>query len=52
MKKDVADSSITLDELQLGGDYADDVPQADDVIKYCRRCEFACPVGKDSAVSP
>jgi epoxyqueuosine reductase len=40
MKKDVADGRAALEELQA------DVPQGEGVIKYCRRCEFACPVGR------
>lgn len=48
MEDDVANSTIALDELRINGDYADDVSQGKDMIKYCRRCEFACPVGKGS----
>ena len=39
MKKDVADAGAALKELRM------DVLQGAGFIKYCRRCEFACPVG-------
>lgn len=45
MKNDVADSSTALDEVRINGDYTEDASQEKDTIKYCRRCEFACPVG-------
>jgi epoxyqueuosine reductase len=39
MKKDEADGRVALDELRMG------VLRGGGFIKYCRRCEFACPVG-------
>ena len=45
MKSDVADSGISLRELGFNVDYQEDISQKRDTIKYCRRCELACPVG-------
>ncbi len=43
-EKDVTESGISLEELQFNGNYIED-EQEKYVIKYCRRCELACPVG-------
>jgi epoxyqueuosine reductase len=45
MEDDIAHSSTALDEVRDNGDYTEDASQEGDPIKYCRRCEFACPVG-------
>jgi epoxyqueuosine reductase len=43
---DVEDSGIAFDEMQISGLDADGKSQKADRIKYCRRCELACPVGR------
>jgi epoxyqueuosine reductase len=48
--KDVMESGISLDELQFNGDYVEDESQDEYIIKYCRRCELACPVGLEEGM--
>jgi epoxyqueuosine reductase len=43
--KDVKASGLSFDDLGFDGDYAEDASQEKYTVKYCRRCEFACPVG-------
>jgi epoxyqueuosine reductase len=45
MEADVSNSPIAIGDLRLDGSYTEDGPLGKDLIKYCRRCEFACPVG-------
>jgi epoxyqueuosine reductase len=44
--KDARESGISLNETQFNGDYTKDPSLGKYLVKYCRRCEFACPVGQ------
>ena len=44
---DVVESGVDLNEMQVSGLDTDGESQKREPIKYCRRCEIACPVGRD-----
>jgi epoxyqueuosine reductase len=46
MEKDIDDSRADRDEMAQFEADLEEVNQTPIRIKYCRRCEFACPVGK------
>lgn len=43
---DLVDSGIALDEMQISGLDTEGKSQTKERIKYCRRCELACPRGR------
>jgi len=45
INKEVVDSGINFDEIQFALD-SEDISHTKERIKYCRQCEFACPIGK------
>jgi epoxyqueuosine reductase len=50
MGKDFDDAAITVDEgfmseLHQSSVEIEQIPQLEEGIKWCRRCELACPVG-------
>lgn len=45
MDRDVEDSGIDVNEMQQSAVDIEDISQTKKCIKYCRRCELACPVG-------
>ncbi len=46
MRKDAEDSEIDLDETVQFALDSEEVSHTDDRTKYCRKCEFACPIGR------
>lgn len=50
MDKDVENSRIDVNEMQQSVVDIENISQTEKCIKYCRRCELACPVG--SQISP
>ncbi len=45
MRKDAEDSELDFDETVQCALDSEEVSNADDRTKYCRKCEFACPIG-------
>jgi len=43
---DVEAAGISLDDTPLSSVEGEDTPRQEGPIKYCRDCEFACPVGR------
>jgi epoxyqueuosine reductase len=46
MRKDAEDSEIDLDETVQFALDSEEVSHTDDRTKHCRKCEFACPIGR------
>jgi epoxyqueuosine reductase len=47
MANDLVGSGVDLEKMQVAGLDTEESPRADERIKYCRRCELACPVGNN-----
>lgn len=46
MRKDAEDSEIDFDKTVQFALDSEEVSHTDDRTKYCRKCEFACPIGR------
>ena len=45
MNQDVEDSRVDVNDIEQFAVDIEDISHTKDLIRYCRRCELACPVG-------